>query len=222
MATLTGPHSSPAAAATAPALSIVTTVYRSERFLGTFIDEAVQAISEVGIDDYEIIFVNDGSPDNSTELLLHARNANPRIKIIDLSRNFGHHKAMLAGLSYARGDLTFIIDCDLEVRPAALRRFLDTLRATGADVVYGVQEKRKGAAVERIGGAIFWKFFNLLSDTPDDTTLCECADLARRPECLSWRHDVLGGVPTDCHYCPKVGSRRCFDLFLPQTAVPAA
>jgi putative glycosyltransferase len=165
MATLTGPHSSPAAAATAPALSIVTTVYRSERFLGTFIDEAVQAISEVGIDDYEIIFVNDGSPDNSTELLLHARNANPRIKIIDLSRNFGHHKAMLAGLSYARGDLTFIIDCDLEVRPAALRRFLDTLRATGADVVYGVQEKRKGAAVERIGGAIFWKFFNLLSDT---------------------------------------------------------
>jgi putative glycosyltransferase len=165
MATLTDLHSSPTAAVAAPVLSIVTTVYRSEQFLGTFIDEMVQAISEAGIVDYEIIFVNDGSPDSSGELLLQARNSNPRIKIIDLSRNFGHHKAMLAGLSFANGDLTFIIDCDLEVRPGVLKRFLDTRRATSVDVVYGVQEERKGATMERIGGAIFWKLYNLLSDT---------------------------------------------------------
>jgi putative glycosyltransferase len=165
MATPTDLHSSPTAVATAPALSIITTVYRSEQFLGTFIDETVQAISEAGIIDYEIIFVNDGSPDNSGDLLLQARSSNPRIKIIDLSRNFGHHKAMLAGLSFASGKLTFIIDCDLEVRPGVLKRFWETQRATSADVVYGVQEERKGAGVERIGGAIFWKLFNFLSDT---------------------------------------------------------
>lgn len=165
MATQTDLHSSQTAAAALPALSIVTTVYRSERFLDTFIDEMVQAISEVGIVDYEIIFVNDGSPDNSGELLLQARHSNPRIKIITLSRNFGHHKAMLAGLSFASGDLTLLIDCDLEVRPGVLKRFFDTQRATDVDVVYGVQEERKGAGVERIGGAIFWKLFNLLSDT---------------------------------------------------------
>lgn len=165
MATPTDPHPNSSMKGRFPALSIVTTVYRSKPFLTTFINETVDALVQAGIDDYEIIFVNDGSPDDSRELLIQAKSSNPNIKIVDLSRNFGHHKAMLAGLSYARGELTFIIDCDLEVRPGVLGRFLDTLRTTEADVVYGVQEKRKGAAVERFGGAAFWKLFNLLSDT---------------------------------------------------------
>lgn len=165
MATLTDPHPSPMIKDSSPALSIVTTVYRSKPFLSKFINEAVDAIAQARVDDYEIIFVIDGSPDDSGELLIQAKRANPNIKIVDLSRNFGHHKAMLAGLSYARGELTFIIDCDLEVSPLALTRFLDTLQTTGADVVYGVQEKRKGATMERLGGAAFWKLFNFLSDT---------------------------------------------------------
>jgi putative glycosyltransferase len=148
-----------------PALSVVTTVYRSERFLSAFIDEIVQAIEQAGFEDYEIIFVDDGSPDQSREKLLNARVGNPNIKVLDLSRNFGHHKAVLAGLSHAKGRWVFIIDCDLEVRPGELSRFVKCLRDTGADVVYGVQEMRKGAAIERIGGAIFWRLFNKLSDT---------------------------------------------------------
>ena len=150
---------------TVPSLSVVTSVYRSERFLAPFIDETVATIEKAGIENYELIFVNDGSPDESLPHLIRARAGNPRIKIVDLSRNFGHHKAVLAGLSYAKGDLTFTIDCDLEVRPSVLQRFLDTLRETDVDVVYGVQEKRKGALVERTGGALFWRLFNLLSDT---------------------------------------------------------
>ncbi len=146
-------------------LSVVTSVYRSERFLAPFIDEMVAAVEKAGIENYELIFVNDGSPDESLPYLIRTHTDNPRIKIVDLSRNFGHHKAVLAGLSYAKGDLTFIIDCDLEVRPGVLQRFLDTLRETDVDVVYGVQEKRKGALVERTGGALFWRLFNLLSDT---------------------------------------------------------
>lgn len=165
MATPTDPQPNSSMKGHFPALSIVTTVYRSKPFLTTFTDEAIDAVAQAGIDDYEIVFVNDGSPDDSRELLIQAKSSNPHIKIVDLSRNFGHHKAMLAGLAYARGELTFIIDCDLEVRPGVLVRFLDTLRTTQADVVYGVQEKRKGAAVERFGGAAFWKLFNLLSDT---------------------------------------------------------
>jgi putative glycosyltransferase len=150
--------------AVAPELSVVTTVYRSEPFLHRFIEETVNAITGAGIDNYEIIFVNDGSPDQSNDLLLLARANNPHIKVVDLSRNFGHHKAILAGLSYAKGALIFLIDCDLEVRPGELQRFLDAFKDTDADVVYGVQEKRKGHAVERIGGAIFWRVFNQLSD----------------------------------------------------------
>jgi putative glycosyltransferase len=148
-----------------PSLSVVTSVYHSERFLAVFIREMVAAIDQSGISDYELIFVNDGSPDESLQYLMQARVDHPRIKVVDLSRNFGHHKAVLAGLSHAKGDLTFIIDCDLEVRPGILQRFLDTLRDTDADVVYGVQAQRKGALVERAGGALFWRLFNMLSET---------------------------------------------------------
>lgn len=149
----------------APLLSIVTSVYRSEQFITPFIDEMTAAIGAAGIESYELVFVNDGSPDKSLQHLIHARSTNAAIKIVDLSRNFGHHKAVMAGLAHARGDLLFIIDCDLEVRPGVLPHFLETLRGTGADVVYGIQGKRKGAWMERVGGAMFWRLFNRLSDT---------------------------------------------------------
>jgi putative glycosyltransferase len=184
--------------ATAPTLSIVTSVYHSERFIATFIGEMVAAIQKAGVPDYEMIFVNDGSPDGSLQQLIQARKNNPRIKIVDLSRNFGHHKAVLAGLSYASGDLIFIIDCDLEVRPGVLPSFLDTLSDTGADVVYGVQEKRKGAVVERVGGALFWRLFNRLSETKiPDNVLSERLMTRRYAEALlslGDRNVFLGGM----------------------------
>lgn len=148
-----------------PALSVVTSVYRSEPFLPTFLTAITQAIRSAGINDYEIVVVNDGSPDRSVELLLEARRTDPTIKLVDLSRNFGHHKAFLAGLAHTRGKLVFLIDCDLEVSPAVLDRFLDAQRQTGADVVYGVRERRVGPGIERLGGALFWRIFNLLSHT---------------------------------------------------------
>jgi len=165
MLTPTGKTNPQGSTSAMPSLSVVTSVYRSERFLAPFIDEMVAAIEKTGIANYELIFVNDGSPDESLSCLMRARANNPHIKIVDLSRNFGHHKAVLAGLSYAKNDLTFIIDCDLEVRPNVLQRFLDTLLGTDVDVVYGVQEMRKGALVERTGGALFWRLFNALSAT---------------------------------------------------------
>lgn len=147
------------------ALSVVTTIYRSLPFLPEFIMRTREALARCGIDDYEIVFVNDGSPDDSLAYLLEARQRDPRLKVVDLSRNFGHHKAALAGMSHARGARVFVIDCDLEVSPAVLPRFLETMETTSADVVYGVQPSRKGGPMERIGGKYFWKLFNRLSDT---------------------------------------------------------
>lgn len=143
----------------------MTSVYRSEPFLGAFIRETIQAVTASGIDDYEIVFVNDGSPDSSRDMLLRARAHNPAIKLVDLSRNFGHHKAVLAGLAYSRGQRVFLIDCDLEVAPAILARFLAAMHGSDADVVYGVRDRRRGPAIERIGGALFWRLFNWLSNT---------------------------------------------------------
>lgn len=147
------------------ALSIVTTLYRSLDYLPRFLSECRAALSSAGIQQHEILFVNDGSPDASGAWVLDQRNDDPRIKLLDLSRNFGHHRAALAGLSYARGERTFLIDCDLEVAPGELLRMLEVMRDSGADVVYGVQEQRKGGAIERMGGSAFWRLFNSLSDT---------------------------------------------------------
>jgi putative glycosyltransferase len=104
----------------------------------------------------------------------------PSVRIVDLSRNFGHHKAMMTGLSYARGELVFLIDSDLEEEPELLAAFDATLQREGADVVYGVQESRKGGLFERLSGWFFFRAFNLLSDHPIPENLLTVRLMTRR------------------------------------------
>ncbi len=148
-----------------PHLSIVSTMYLSRTFLPDFLTGCVQAAADLGVDDYEIVLVNDGSQDDSLEYALLRREDLPSLVVVDLSRNFGHHHAMHAGLRVARGELVFLIDCDLEVSPSVLTKFYLHRRKTEADVVFGYQESRKGGWFERWSGGVFWKGFNLLSDT---------------------------------------------------------
>ena len=146
-------------------LSIVTTLYRSASHLEEF-HRRVRAAAEKITSDYEIIFVNDGSPDNSLEIALSIYQRDDTVRVVDLSRNFGHHKAMMTGLSHARGELVFLVDSDLEEEPELLEAFHKELKATGADVVFGVQQKRKGNLFERVSGTIFFRLFNALSVQP--------------------------------------------------------
>lgn len=146
-------------------LSVVTTLYKSEKFLEKFITEIQNTISLINISDYELIFVNDGSPDNSLNHLLQKKDEINEIKIVDLSRNFGHHYAMQAGLSLAKGDLIFLIDNDLEVSPSILKAFYHELQSNSSiDVVYGYQEERKGSFIESFGGKLFWWGINKFSE----------------------------------------------------------
>jgi putative glycosyltransferase len=146
-------------------LSIVTTLYRSAPHLEEFHARASAAADRL-TSDYEIVYVNDGSPDASLELARRLLIDDHRIRIVDLSRNFGHHKAMMTGLAHARGELVFLLDSDLEEDPELLERFFETMRATDADVVYGVQLARRGGWLERGSGWLFFKVFNFLSDPP--------------------------------------------------------
>lgn len=88
----------------------------------------------------------------------------PQLIVLDLSRNFGHHHAIQAGLQHARGSLIFLIDCDLEVSPFVLIEFYRKLCESDCDVVFGYQEVRKGGRFEQISGGLFWKGFNFLGD----------------------------------------------------------
>ncbi len=147
-------------------LSIVSTLYLSKSFLDNFLKEIIKAIEILDIYNYEIIFVNDGSPDDSLEFLLSKRKEYPEIKIVDLSRNFGHHYAIQAGLENASGEYVFLIDNDLEVHPNFIIECFEViLKNNSIDVVYGYQEKRKGSFIENIGGKIFWWGINQFSET---------------------------------------------------------
>ncbi len=148
-----------------PQISIVSTMYRSKGFLDEFLRGCLDALATAGCAEYEIVLVNDGSPDDSVVHALGKQGEIPGLVVVDLSRNFGHHHAMQAGLRHARGELIFLIDCDLEVSPAVLADFLEKQRETGADMVFGYQEARKGGWFEKISGGLFWKGFNWLSET---------------------------------------------------------
>lgn len=147
-------------------LSIVSTLYNSEKFINEFLELCLESLKDINQKEYEIILVNDGSPDGSLSLALEKQRTIPQLKILDLSRNFGHHYAAYAGLQYADGDLIFLIDCDLEVSPKNLVSFYNLLVKENYDVVYGYQKQRQGGFFRKNTGDLFWKLINLLSDTP--------------------------------------------------------
>ncbi|HJV09906.1 MAG TPA: glycosyltransferase family 2 protein [Burkholderiales bacterium] len=160
-------------------LSIVTTLYRSAPYVREFYARAVSAAGQL-TSDFEIIFVNDGSPDDAFAQVLDLHQADPRVVGVDLSRNFGHYKAIMTGLAYARGELVFLIDSDLEEDPALLADFAARMQASGCDVVYGVQRARKGGWFERTSGAAFWWLFNRLSPVPLPANLTTARLMTRR------------------------------------------
>ena len=114
---------------------------------------------------WEIIYVNDGSRDGSGELLNALSNSNNAIKVVHLSRNFGHQAAIHAGLSIAKGDATIIMDSDLQDDPRRLVDMIDAWRG-GYDVVYAIREKRKESLWKRWLFDGFYRILNRLSETP--------------------------------------------------------
>lgn len=146
-------------------LSVVTTLYKSAPYVQEFYERATRAAAAL-TQDYELLFVNDGSPDDSCERAVALHRRDTHVRVLDLSRNFGHHKAMMTGLQHARGDLVFLLDVDLEEQPEWVREFHETLTRAGADSVYGIQARRKGGWFERLAGGIYYKSFNAWLDHP--------------------------------------------------------
>lgn len=144
-------------------LSIVATLYNSEDHVSEFCQRATTTAQNLVGDDYEIVLVNDGSPDNSLNISKNIADIDERVKIVDLSRNFGHHKAMMTGLSESTGEQVFLIDSDLEEEPEWLTTFSQEMENAKSDVIYGVQEKRKGKWFERWTGQLFYFVLRLLT-----------------------------------------------------------
>lgn len=145
-------------------LSIVTTLYKSSLYVNEFYDRMSAEARKI-TDKYEIIFVDDGSPDDSLQKAIALHQQDSKVVVIELSRNFGHHKAIMTGLSHATGDYIFLIDSDLEEEPELLNQFWQYYQLdANIDMIYGVQANRKGGLFERWSGKIFYKFYNFLTD----------------------------------------------------------
>ena len=151
-------------------LSIVATLYKSAPYLAEFHRRTGATAHDFAGDDYEIVLVNDGSPDDSLAMAIAMTEQDAHVVLVDLSRNFGHHKAIMTGLAHANGDFVFLIDSDLEERPEWLVDFAQRMEDGGGDVAYGVQARRNDPLLSRAFGTLFYKLLRALTtvDIPDN------------------------------------------------------
>jgi len=147
-----------------PEYSIVVPIYNEEETVSELV-RRLQLLLEQLDGPAEVILVDDGSSDRSHELMLEAREADSRIKVLRLSRNFGHQIAITAGMDLATGNAVIIMDADLQDPPEVVLEMTARWRE-GFDVIYGVREERPGdSPFKRATAAAFYRLFRRLSET---------------------------------------------------------
>lgn len=145
-----------------PHLSIVSPVYRAENIVGKLVDEIRKVMHEMDVT-YEIILVDDRSPDRSWEKMQALSAQFPEVKSVRLSRNFGQHPAIMAGLSQATGEWIIVMDCDLQDQPKEIKK-LYAKTHEGFEVVMAARTNRQDSFFKKFTSKAFSKFFNYLSD----------------------------------------------------------
>ena len=145
-----------------PHISIVSPVYRAELILDTLILEIKKALNEIG-KSYEIILVDDRSPDGSWKKMQQIASNDEKVKIYRLSRNFGQHPTIIAGLSKAKGDWIVVMDCDLQDQPKEIIKLYKETHQ-GFDVVMARRNNRKDGFFKKLTSKLFSRIFNYLSD----------------------------------------------------------
>jgi len=143
------------------ALSIVIPCFNEEACLAELHRRVTAAAREAVGEDYEIVFVNDGSRDQTWPIMQGLSVEDPNLVAINLSRNHGHQLALTAGLDLSRGQRVLVIDADLQDPPELLRPMLETMHESHADVVYGVRRSRQGETTFKRATA--HGFYRLLS-----------------------------------------------------------
>lgn len=146
-------------------LSVIVPCYNEEAVLRATHERLTTVLAGMSILDYELIFVNDGSHDDTQLILTQLQLVDPHVRVLLLSRNFGHQIAVTAGLEEAGGDAVVIIDADLQDPPEVIPEMIQLWRE-GNDVVYGLRTDRKGESTFKLWTAkIFYRLINRLSET---------------------------------------------------------
>jgi glycosyltransferase involved in cell wall biosynthesis len=145
-----------------PLLSLVVPVFNEEESVDLFLASLERFLDDAGLR-FEIVFVNDGSRDNTLAHLLDCSARDRRIRVVNLSRNFGKEAALTAGIDHAAGDILIPMDIDLQDPPDLISKFVERWRE-GYDIVYGVRTVRAwDTAAKRISAGWFYRIFNSMS-----------------------------------------------------------
>lgn len=148
-----------------PELSVVTPVYNEGMVLGEFHQRLARVLDRFEFRS-EIIYVNDGSTDQSLQILQRLRSCDARVAIVSLSRNFGKEVATTAGLDHAQGDAAVVIDSDLQDPPEVIEQLVRKWR-DGFDVVYATRRERRGETwLKRATASMFYSLMHRLGETP--------------------------------------------------------
>jgi polyisoprenyl-phosphate glycosyltransferase len=150
---------------TSPILSVVVPLLNEEEVLEQTYRTLKAHLDGLG-ERYEIIFVDDGSTDRSRVILADKVRTDPTVRVVALSRNFGHEMATTAGLHYARGQCAVVMDADLQDPPELIPQMLDLWRK-GYHVVYGVRAKRERESIlKKLTSFLFYRLMGRISDVP--------------------------------------------------------
>ena len=152
-----------------PFISVVTPVYKC----AGSIEELYSRLSLVlprFDENYEIIFVNDGSPDDAWEKICVLGNKDKKVKGVNLSRNFGQHYAITAGLDHAQGEWVVVMDCDLQDQPEEIIKLYEKTKE-GYDIVFGRRYLRKDTFFKKLFSKLFYFLFSYLTNTKQDFTV---------------------------------------------------
>jgi glycosyltransferase involved in cell wall biosynthesis len=150
-------------------LSIVSPVYKAEKIIPLLVERIENAVSKITAD-YEIILVEDGGPDNSWNVIEAIAKVNSKIKGIKLSRNFGQHPAIMAGLSQAKGEWVVVMDCDLQDQPEEIEK-LYAKAIEGFDIVLAKRKNRQDGFFKKMTSLFFSKIYGYFTDTEYDNEI---------------------------------------------------
>lgn len=149
-----------------PLISVISPVYGAEKIVDELVKRIVEHVTRI-TDNYEIILVDDCGPDDSWLKIEENCNRNTRVKGIKLSRNFGQHYAITAGLDASKGDFVIIMDCDLQDDPGSIKLIIEELK-NGNDVVFTKRQQRSHSLSKAILSKLYNKAIRLLADSRYD------------------------------------------------------
>jgi glycosyltransferase involved in cell wall biosynthesis len=145
-------------------ISVIAPAYRTSSCLAELHSRVAAVLEKAGVD-FELLLVNDASPHDDWKVISELARRDPRVKGIDLTRNFGQHYAIAAGIDHAQGDWIVVMDADLQDRPEEIPRLYEKA-LEGYEVVFALRGERHDPFLKRLYSRLFNRFFNLLAPFP--------------------------------------------------------